>query len=50
MILSERVRRSHNSVAGSFIGDYNVEFISRSSASVPARERMDRKGLADKSR
>lgn len=41
---------ARNSATGSFIGDHNVGFISRSSTSVPAQERMDRKGLTDKSR
>lgn len=50
MTLSERVRRSRNSATGSFIGDHNAEFISRSSASASTREQMGRKGLADKSR
>lgn len=39
-----------NSATGSFIGDHNMGFISSSSASAPAQERMDRKGLTDKSR
>jgi len=38
-----RVWWSRNGTTGSFIGDHNAEFISRSSASAPVR--MDRKGL-----
>ena len=48
--MKEVQRGARNSATGSFIGDHNTGFISRSSASAPARERMDRKGLADKSR